>query len=73
MSSNDKYLIIAIAQQADLLFFDEPFNNIDKKTEEIIFEVFAELKQQQKTLLVISHDLGKTLNGSGRDIISLLR
>ena len=49
------------AQQADLLLFDEPFSNIDKKTEEIIFEVFAELKQQQKTLLVISHDLGATV------------
>ncbi|ELS03589.1 ATPase component of Mn/Zn ABC-type transporter [Xenococcus sp. PCC 7305] len=55
------FLAKAIAQAADLLFFDEPFNNIDKKTEEIIFDVFAELKQQQKTLLVISHDLGKTV------------
>lgn len=55
------FLAKAIAQKADLLFFDEPFNNIDKKTEEIIFEVFEELKQQQKTLLVISHDLGKTV------------
>ncbi|NEP59844.1 MAG: metal ABC transporter ATP-binding protein [Symploca sp. SIO2G7] len=51
----------ALAQQAELLFFDEPFTGIDKKTEEIIFEVFAELKLQNKTLLVISHDLGETL------------
>jgi manganese/iron transport system ATP-binding protein len=56
------FLARAIAQQADLFFFDEPFNNIDCRTEEIIFEVFQELKQQQKTLLVISHDLGETLN-----------
>ncbi len=56
------FLAKAIAQQADLLFFDEPFNNIDQRTEEIIFEVFAELKQQQKTLLVISYDLGKTVD-----------
>ena len=55
------FLARAIAQQADLFFFDEPFNNIDCRTEEIIFEVFQELKQQQKTLLVISHDLGETL------------
>ena len=60
------FLAKAIAQQADLLFFDEPFNNIDKKTEEIIFEVFAELKQQHKTLLVISHDLGKTIQNYDR-------
>ena len=56
------FLARAIAQQADLLFFDEPFNNIDRQTEEIIFTVFAELKQQNKTLLVISHDLGLTLD-----------
>ncbi|VEP17429.1 Manganese transport system ATP-binding protein MntB [Hyella patelloides LEGE 07179] len=55
------FLARAIAQEADLFFFDEPFNNIDYRTEEIIFEVFQELKQQQKTLLVISHDLGKTI------------
>jgi manganese/iron transport system ATP-binding protein len=56
------FLARAIVQQADLFFFDEPFNNIDCRTEAIIFEVFQELKQQQKTLLVISHDLGETLN-----------
>ena len=44
-----------------MLFFDEPFNNIDCRTEEIIFEVFQEFKQQQKILLVISHDLGETI------------
>ena len=56
------FLARAIAQEADLLFFDEPFNNVDCKTEKIIFQVFQELKQQQKTLLVISHDLGDTIN-----------
>ena len=55
------FLARAIAQKADLFFFDEPFNNIDCQTEEIIFEVFQELKQQQKTILVISHDLGATI------------
>ncbi|MEN9568561.1 MAG: hypothetical protein RLZZ69_3757, partial [Cyanobacteriota bacterium] len=52
----------AIAQEADLLLFDEPFNNVDRQTETIIFDIFAELKAQQKTLLVISHDLSETLN-----------
>ena len=55
------FLARAIAQEADLLLFDEPFNNVDRQTETIIFEVFAELKAQQKTLLVISHDLSETL------------
>ncbi|MGB5971319.1 MAG: metal ABC transporter ATP-binding protein [Spirulinaceae cyanobacterium] len=56
------FLARAIAQQADLLFFDEPFAGIDKKTEEVIFAVFAELKAQNKTLLVINHDLGNSLD-----------
>ncbi len=48
------FIARAIAQEADLLLFDEPFNNVDRQTETIIFEIFAELKAQQKTLLVIS-------------------
>lgn len=56
------FLARAIAQQAELFLFDEPFNAIDRTTQDIIYEVFRELKQQNKTLLVISHDLGETLN-----------
>ena len=56
------FLARAMAQQADLLLFDEPFNNVDRQTETIIFDIFAELKAQQKTLLVISHDLSETIN-----------
>ena len=63
------FLARAIAQEADLLFFDEPFNNIDLQTESIIFQTFAELKQQKKALLVISHDLGLTLNNYDRFLL----
>ncbi len=55
------FLARALAQQADILLFDEPFTGVDRKTEEVIFEIFRELKAEQKTLLVISHDLGDTL------------
>ena len=55
------FLARAIAQSADLFLFDEPFNNVDRQTEGIIFDIFAELKAQQKTLLVISHDLSETI------------
>ncbi len=54
------FLARALAQQAELFFFDEPFVGVDKKTEAVIFEVFGELKSSGKTLLVISHDLGVT-------------
>lgn len=56
------FLARAIAQQAELFLFDEPFNAIDKSAQDIIFDVFRELKSQAKILLVISHDLGETLN-----------
>ncbi len=55
------FLARALAQQADILFFDEPFTGVDIKTEEVIFEIFSKLKLENKTLLVISHDLGDTL------------
>ena len=60
------FLARAIAQEADLFLLDEPFNNVDRQTENIIFDIFAELKAQQKTLLVISHDLGKTIENYDR-------
>ena len=60
------FLARAIAQEADLFLFDEPFNNVDRQTEAIIFDVFAELKARQKTLLVISHDLSETLDNYDR-------
>lgn len=56
------FLARAIAQQADVFFFDEPFSGVDKQTEEIMYNVFSELKAAGKILLVISHDLGETLN-----------
>lgn len=55
------FLARAIAQQADVLFFDEPFTGVDRQTEEVIFDIFDELKSQQKILLVVNHDLGDTL------------
>ena len=60
------FIARAIAQEADLFLFDEPFNNVDRQTETIIFDIFAELKAQQKALLVISHDLSETLNNYDR-------
>lgn len=55
------FLARALAQQADLFFFDEPFVGIDKATEDIMFDIFNELKRNDKILLLITHDLGETL------------
>lgn len=56
------FLARALAQQADLFFFDEPFSGIDKKTEAIILDLFAELRANGKTLLICSHEWGDDLN-----------
>jgi manganese/iron transport system ATP-binding protein len=53
------FLAQALAQEAELFFFDEPFVGVDKKTEAIIFEIFDELKSEGKILLVIGHELGE--------------
>lgn len=55
------FLARALAQQADLLFFDEPFVGIDKSTEDIMFDIFGELRRDGKMLILITHDLGETL------------
>ncbi len=51
------FLARVLAQEADLLCFDEPLSSVDRATEEIITATFAELKAQGKILLVVTHDL----------------
>lgn len=56
------FLARALAQQADLFFFDEPFTGVDTTTESIMLNVFQELRQTGKILLVSSHEWGRSLN-----------
>lgn len=55
------FLARALAQEADIFCFDEPFVGVDQKTQAVIFEVFHELTQTSKTVLVVNHDLGQTI------------
>jgi manganese/iron transport system ATP-binding protein len=56
------FLARSLAQEADIFFFDEPFAGVDQKTEGIIFDIFQELAQQNKIVLVVNHDLGESIN-----------
>ncbi|MDX2239523.1 MAG: metal ABC transporter ATP-binding protein [Leptolyngbyaceae cyanobacterium bins.302] len=56
------FLARALAQQADLFFFDEPFTGVDGKTEAIMLRVFDELRRAGKILLISSHDWGEALH-----------
>lgn len=55
------FLARALAQQAELFCFDEPFVGVDQKTEEVLFQIFGELADEGKIVLVVNHDLGETI------------
>lgn len=56
------FLARSLAQSADVFFFDEPFVGVDQKTEAIIFNIFHELADEGKIILVVNHDLGESIN-----------
>jgi manganese/zinc/iron transport system ATP- binding protein len=49
----------ALVQDADLLLLDEPLNAVDVETREVVVRTLRELKQQHKTALIATHDLGR--------------
>jgi manganese/zinc/iron transport system ATP- binding protein len=51
------FLARALAQEADLYFMDEPFAGVDAATERAIIQVLRELKEKEKTVIVVHHDL----------------
>ncbi|MEJ8547703.1 metal ABC transporter ATP-binding protein [Brevibacillus borstelensis] len=51
------FLARALAQEAQLYFMDEPFAGVDAATERAIIQLLNDLKKQQKTVLVVHHDL----------------
>lgn len=55
------FLARSLAQEANILFFDEPFVGVDQKTENIIFQIFRELASLGKIVLVVNHDLGESI------------
>jgi manganese/iron transport system ATP-binding protein len=56
------FLARALAQEADIFCFDEPFVGIDQKTQAAIFDIFHELTHEGKTVLVVNHDLGESIS-----------
>jgi len=49
----------ALAQGADLLLLDEPFNNLDAETRTDLIALFGELRDAKKTLVVATHDFDR--------------
>ncbi len=55
------FIARALAEEAEIFCFDEPLAGIDKKTEAVIFDVFHELADAGKIVLVVNHDLGEAI------------
>jgi manganese/zinc/iron transport system ATP- binding protein len=51
------FIARALAQEADVYFMDEPFAGIDATTEQTIFELLGNMRNEGKTILVVHHDL----------------
>jgi manganese/zinc/iron transport system ATP- binding protein len=60
----------ALAQAADLLLLDEPFNAVDARTQETIYEAMRSLRDKGKTLVVATHDLSR-LEGAFDAVVRL--
>ncbi len=51
------FMARALTQQADILLLDEPFAGVDAATERAIVQLLSESKAQNKTVMVVHHDL----------------
>ena len=51
------FLARALVQQADIYLMDEPFKGVDVQSEKAIFEILQTLKKENKTIIVVHHDL----------------
>jgi manganese/zinc/iron transport system ATP- binding protein len=51
------FLARALAQKADLYFMDEPFTGVDAATESAIVDLLRGMRSQNKTVIVVHHDL----------------
>ncbi|WP_269622828.1 metal ABC transporter ATP-binding protein [Prochlorococcus marinus] len=51
------FLARAIAQRASVLLLDEPFSGVDIRTEKLMADLFLQLRQHGRSILISTHDL----------------
>ncbi|RAM57663.1 peptide transporter [Candidatus Phytoplasma oryzae] len=51
------FLARSLAQQGEIYLMDEPFQGVDVQTEKKIISVLKNLQKQNKTIIVVHHDL----------------
>jgi manganese/zinc/iron transport system ATP- binding protein len=64
------FLARALAQRAQIYFMDEPTAGVDAATEQVVFDLLRELRQAEKTVLVVHHDL-RTVSRYFDDVVLL--
>lgn len=55
------FIARALAQDAEIIFLDEPFVGIDMTSEKVIVDLLKELKELGKTIVIVHHDLHKVV------------
>ncbi len=60
----------ALANDPPLIVADEPTGNLDAATADAVFELFVKLREQGKTLLMVTHNPALA-NAAGQDRNSL--
>lgn len=51
------FLARALAQESKVMLLDEPFTGVDVKTEKSIIDLMLQLRQENHTILISTHDL----------------
>jgi biotin transport system ATP-binding protein len=59
----------AIAMNADVVIFDEPYANLDYPGVVSVNSLIVELKEQDKTIIILTHELEKCLKLADRLVI----
>src|SRR5205085_6186216 len=47
----------ALAQEAEIYFMNEPMAGVDAATEQVVFNLLREFREQGKLVIVVHHDL----------------
>lgn len=58
-----------LAMDCDIIIFDEPFANLDWPGVQLVTKVLKDLSQQNKTIIILTHETEKVLGLSNRFVI----
>lgn len=63
------FLARALAQEGKVILLDEPFTGVDVKTEKRIIDLMLQLRQENHTILISTHDLASVSTFCDRTIL----